>query len=113
MSTGESSEPRPWYRLYPATFLVMLVTAVLLSPLAATVVHAFLKTYDYDENRYTGPVRLLSLGLFFFCLMAVAITATVSERWHRLRIKPKEKDLKEIIEEEKGKLAKAASDTPN
>jgi len=91
----------------------MLVTAVLLSPLAATVVHAFLKTYDYDENRYTGPVRLLSLGLFFFCLMAVAITATVSERWHRLRIKPKEKDLKEIIEEEKGKLAKAASDTPN
>jgi hypothetical protein len=101
--------PRPWYHLYPMTFVVMLITVVVLSPLLATVIHAFYKTYNVDENRWTGPVRLLAMGLMVFCVFAVVITAMVSERWHRLRSKPPADDIKEVIEAETRKDKGVAS----
>jgi hypothetical protein len=98
-----SDSPRPWYQLYPMTFGVMLITAIVLSPLLVTVIHAFLKTYNVEENRWSGPVRLLALGLLMFCVFAIIITAMVSERWHRLRNKPLPDDIKDVIDEEKRK----------
>jgi hypothetical protein len=110
-----SDSPRPWYQLYPMTFGVMVITVIVLSPLLVTVVHAFVKTFNVNENNWTGPVRLLAMGLMMFCVFAVVITAMVSERWHRLRYKPPSEDIKDVIEAEKQKdklKAAAANASP-